>query len=205
MLLSNAYSARTPNVVSDKSLLERFGLNDMINDFFSMGDCKIRDANGHCQMSPTQLSYSYVAKATKLATISGGTVVVAELAGSICKFKNVAKLSAKGKFKAGNGKAMQAAEEAVEGGCDVVNGVKDLVSNAAMVVFNISLVLIVANTVASNIGIYVGILILVYTYRSFLILLPLTLYTLFVEAIQMSIGVAFGNERQGFEKNKKLC
>ncbi|MCS0328327.1 hypothetical protein ND973_14515 [Vibrio diabolicus] len=204
MLLSNAYSARTPNVVSDKSLLDRFGASKIINDIFSMGDCKIRDSNGHCQMSPTQLSYSYVAKATKLATISGGTVVVAELAGSICKFKNVAKLSAKGKFKAGNGKAMQAAEEAVEGGCDVVNGVKDLVSNAAMVVFNISLVLIVANTVASNIGIYVGILILVYTYRSFLILLPLTLYTLFVEAIQMSIGVAFGNERQGFEKTKAL-
>ncbi|WP_140146410.1 hypothetical protein, partial [Vibrio parahaemolyticus] len=155
-------------------------------------------------MSATQLSYSYVVEATKLAAISGSTVVIAELAGSICKFKNVAKLSAKGKFKTGNGKAMQAAEEAVEGGCDVVNGVKDLVSNAAMVVFNISLVLIVANTLASNIGLYIGILILVYPYRSFVILLLLTLYTMAVEVIQMFIGGVLGNERQGFEKTKAL-
>ncbi|WP_265538248.1 hypothetical protein, partial [Vibrio parahaemolyticus] len=185
MLLSNAYSARTPNVVSDKSWLERFGLNDMVNDLFLMSECKIKDANGHCQMSATQLAYSNSNYMYKLASYSGGTVVVAELAGSICKFKNVAKLSAKGKFKSGNGKAMKAAEEAVEGGCDIVNGVKDLVSNAAMIVFNISLVLIVANTLASNVGLYIGILILIYPYRSFLILLPLTLYTMFVEGIQM--------------------
>ncbi|HHG3569268.1 TPA: hypothetical protein ACPV0A_000708 [Vibrio parahaemolyticus] len=204
MLLSNAYSARTPNVVSDKSWLERFGLNDMINDLYLMSECKIKDANGHCQMSATQLAYSNSNYMYKLASYSGGSVVIVELAGSLCKFKNVAKLSAKGKFKSGNGKAMKAAEEAVEGGCDIVNGVKDLASNLLMIMFNISLVLIVANTLASNIGLYIGILILVYPYRSFLILLPLTLYTMLVEGIQMSIGAVLGNERQSFDKTKAL-
>ncbi|MEK2090375.1 hypothetical protein WOB63_00895 [Vibrio parahaemolyticus] len=204
MLLSNAYSARTPNVVSDKSWLERFGLNDMINDLYLMSECKIKDANGHCQMSATQLAYSNSNYMYKLASYSGGSIVIVELAGSLCKFKNVAKLSAKGKFKTGDGKAVQAAEEAAEGGCDIVNGVKDLASNLLMIVFNISLVLIVANTLASNIGLYIGILILVYPYRSFVILFLLTLYTMVVEAIQMFIGGVLGNERQGFEKTKAL-
>ncbi|HHG3557999.1 TPA: hypothetical protein ACPV0I_000073 [Vibrio parahaemolyticus] len=204
MLLSNAYSARTPNVVSDKSWLERFGLNDMINDLYLMSECKIKDANGHCRMSATQLAYSNSNYMYKLAAYSGGSIVIVELAGSLCKFKNVAKLSAKGKFKTGNGKATQAAEEAAEGGCDIVNGVKDLASNLLMIMFNISLVLIVANTLASNIGLYIGILILVYPYRSFVILFLLTLYTMVVEAIQMFIGGVLGNERQGFEKTKAL-
>ncbi|MBG0757687.1 hypothetical protein [Vibrio cidicii] len=204
MLLSNAYSARTPNVVSDKSWLERFGLNDMINDLYLMSECKIKDANGHCQMSATQLAYSNTNYMYKLAAFSGSTIVIAELAGSLCKFKNAAKLTSKDKFKTGDGKAMQAAEEAVEGGCDVVNGVKDLVSNAAMIVFNISLVLIVANTLASNVGLFIGVLILIYPHRSFIPLIGLTIYTIFVEAIQMLIGVVFGRARQYFEKTKAL-
>ncbi|HCH2724034.1 TPA: hypothetical protein NKS78_001556 [Vibrio parahaemolyticus] len=204
MLLSNAYSTRTPNVVSDKSWLERFGLNDMINDLYLMSECKIKDANGHCQMSATQLAYSNTNYMYKLAAFSGSTIVIAELAGSLCKFKNAAKLTSKDKFKTGDGKAMKAAEEAVEGGCDIVNGVKDLVSNAAMVVFNISLVLIVANTLASNVGLFIGVLILIYPYRSFIPLAALTLVTIVVEAVQMFIGVVFGRARQYFEKTKAL-
>lgn len=196
MLLTDAFSPKAHGVVSERSYADMLGVNDLIADLFTMGDCRVKDANGRCRMSATQLAFSNTSYMYKAAAFSGGTIVITEFASSICKFKGAGKVSAKAKGF-GTGKAMDKAA-ALSGSCDIVDGFKSLITTPLGFAFALSVIMIILGTIASSIGLVVGFISVVYPLKSFVLLVPMLIYTLVIETFQIALYMTFN----GFDANE---